>query len=177
MEKQNYSEEELYNKISFIENNDDSKVKLEYNITIMNNTKKELLEFIKNISEYYISLYDIEVCEWKIVYNDILIVIDFIHKKLYLCYVEDEIIENDIDKIIKSFSFLSPKYYDEIQELNKIKIYVDMMHDTDVILTEKARMIEENRKEINDNQNKQKFSLWKSYVEMNKTRYNNSLKT
>jgi hypothetical protein len=151
MEKQTYTEEELFNKIIWIENNYVTKnIKLEYDILIENDRELQIIEFIKNnISEHLIRDYDMA---WKFIYNDILIVIDIEHHKLYLHYIENEINEDDINIIINSFLFLQPESCDEKCDLDKINLYLDKDYDENTKIKEGKNI-------------KSKFCVeWKNYV-------------
>lgn len=125
MEKQTYTKTELLEKIEKIENSVFNKENvIVYDIVIKEDTEDKVSEFMKNnISEYCIFEHEMEVYDWKVIYNDILIVVDFESNGLYLRYLSNEIQdeteeekwnqikERDIEAILRGFAFLQPKFY------------------------------------------------------------------
>jgi len=127
MKKQIYTEKEFTEKIHQIETTFSEKVCI-YNITIGPKTESKVVELMSDhISELCYLDHEIQVYEWKVIYNNILIIVDFQDNRLYLKYIEGQIDESDIDLIVDSFSFLDPKYYDDSNEQLKTKEYLDMI--------------------------------------------------
>ena len=117
MERQIYSEQELLENIHRIEWGFDSiKYKeIEYDIMLEKNTEPRVVKFMfDNISEHCMidESEEENVYEWKVIYNNILIVVDFENVKLFLKYFENEINKTDIDYILDLFAFLDPTNYD-----------------------------------------------------------------
>jgi hypothetical protein len=170
MKKQTYTEAELYDKIYWIENNYNKMI--QYNIIIENDTEKEVIEFIKqNISGYYTTDYDMDTYDIKVIYNNILIVVDIERGGLYLyCNKNDTAnLNTNIDTIIDSLSFLHPKYYDEEYERHKIKMFLAEENERKEKCAEEIREAEITRRENKATNKKENiYMTWQEYVRTNK---------
>jgi len=117
MERQKYTEPELLENIDRIEWGFDCMTyrEIEYDIMLEKYTEHRVIKFMfDNISEHC-TIDESEkdnVYEWKVIYNNILIVVDFENVKLFLKYFENEINKPDIEYILDLFSFLDPTNYD-----------------------------------------------------------------
>jgi len=165
MEKQTYTEEELFDKIYSIEESNIKKT-LVYDITIEKNSEKKIVEFMQTISEHSMVEYEMDVHQWKVVYNNILLVLDFEYDELSLHYFENEMNPNDIHIILHAFSFLHPKYKDVLEEFTKTKLYLETRREKDRVLSEEMREREEKkRKQIQDAKKDKIKTGWRVFVQ------------
>ena len=169
MEKQSYTQAELFDKINWIETNQDE-CQL-YRIRKKDSIEKTV-ELIKNhISEYYIYDEDIDVNEWNVIYNNIFITIDFERSSFYLQYIESEINKSDIDIITDAFAFLHLIYIDRKEEEEKTKIYIEKQKQKQSYTDEETRGKEIEKRKNNAFVKKQNQKMgWKAYVETFYTR-------
>ena len=113
---------EIMNKINMIMNEDISHMTQYYDINKGHDNITQLVNCLKNMSQDYIYEYGglnksrLDWSKWKILYNNIFIEIKFDYNEyeetseISLKYIETEINETDIEKIIDNLSFLQPKY-------------------------------------------------------------------
>jgi len=110
MQKQTYTEGELYNKIYWIENNYDKMI--QYNIIIENDTENEVIEFIKkNISGYYTTDYDMDTYDIKTLYNNIFVQIIINEITAYTNNMTDSMICRIIEIIDPQSDFFQSSFF------------------------------------------------------------------
>ena len=165
MEKQTYTEEELFDKIYSIEESNIKKT-LVYDVTIEKDSENKVVELMQTISEYSMVEYEMDVHQWKVVYNNILLVVDFEYDELSLHYFEHEMTANDIVIILDAFSFLHPKYKDALEEFTKTKLYLETRREKDRVLAEEMREREEKKRKEIQHEKKEKIKAgWRVFVQ------------
>ena len=146
-----YSNEEFMIKLGTIMNEDTVHMTQYYGITKECDKITQLVNCLKDMSEHYVYTYGghskstPDWSEWKIIYNNIIIEITFDydeynkHSGMRLTYIETDINETDIEKIIDALSFLQPIF--KFNCKSKTRQYIEKYE---------AEMIEKETKRIEE---------------------------
>lgn len=178
--EQTYSKEEFMNKINMIMNEDISHMTQNYEINKGCENITQLVNCLKDMSEHYIYKYG-GVCKsspdwrkWQILYNNIFIEIIFDYdeydenSEISLKYIETEINETDIEKILETLSFLQPIHRLKFKSNTKQEIerYEADMKEKETKRVEE--MIENNEKKRCENEKKRQEIIsngnWSNYI-------------
>ena len=107
LQLQTYTSDEMLDKIYEIEYTE-TKNSDEYEIIVKDNTYAEIIKIMQSISEYFSIEYDRDYnyYEYKVLYNNIVIMIDIENHFMVLEYIDKEINPEDLQDIKDTFLFL-----------------------------------------------------------------------